>query len=601
MKLRVILITALLSTLCLKTAFAQNFTGHRRADFTDTMNFIRNAWLDRNRELEIKEADDEEKMVLPHNLQVPAGARIVRDSTVPPPAAYKTPQSPVADTTFPGLIDNLTTVPPDVQGAAGPNYLMAALNSQVSILTKKDSVVSTVSLIGFWPASFDLEEAFDPRVMYDPYGGRWILTAGGNPNEASASLLVGISATNDPTGQWYTYKIAVDPTSENWMDYPTTGFNKNWIVVNGNLYNVSTGTFTGTKFFMLNKSDFYAKGTGLYTAIVDSVIGGTVQPATTYDSTTSTEYLVETWNGIAGYLALYSITGAVGHESFANVAYINTSNNWASTGPNGWNFAPQLGTTNLIATDDDRMQKVVYRNGNIWCTHNVFLPEAAPTRSSIQWWEVSTAGSVLQRSLIDDTTGVMFYAYPSIAVNSANDALIGYSSFSANQYASCNYSLQTACDAVNTFESPYTYQAGLASYYKTYGGTYNRWGDYSAACVDPTNDNQFWTLQEYATTPSGSTSRWATAWASLTPGTASSGPGTWTWTGTTSTNWFAGCNWDKGSVPGINSDVVIPGGTSNNPTISGQVANCNTLTVNSSNGAIITIDDTTGGGLNVNQ
>ena len=40
-----------------------------------------------------------------------------------------------------------------------------------------------------------------------------------------------------------------------------------------------------------------------------------------------------------------------------------------------------------------------------------------------------------------------------------------------------------------------------------------RWGDYTTTLVDPVDDLSFWTVQEYANTPIGSTDRWATWWA----------------------------------------------------------------------------------------
>jgi hypothetical protein len=59
-------------------------------------------------------------------------------------------------------------------------------------------------------------------------------------------------------------------------------------------------------------------------------------------------------------------------------------------------------------------------------------------------------------------------------------------------------------------------------YYATFGGTLNRWGDYSATVVDPINDLDFWTLQEYASsqdlcsTPSSTcTGGWGTWWANV--------------------------------------------------------------------------------------
>jgi hypothetical protein len=51
------------------------------------------------------------------------------------------------------------------------------------------------------------------------------------------------------------------------------------------------------------------------------------------------------------------------------------------------------------------------------------------------------------------------------------------------------------------------------------GGTDNRWGDFSATVVDPTDNVTFWTLQEYAQTPDPvtGTSRWGTWWGKFHP------------------------------------------------------------------------------------
>src|SRR5262249_13985626 len=48
----------------------------------------------------------------------------------------------------------------------------------------------------------------------------------------------------------------------------------------------------------------------------------------------------------------------------------------------------------------------------------------------------------------------------------------------------------------------------------------NRWGDYSATVVDPVNDTDFWTLQEFAAIPVGlgaNRDRWGTWWANVVP------------------------------------------------------------------------------------
>jgi hypothetical protein len=70
---------------------------------------------------------------------------------------------------------------------------------------------------------------------------------------------------------------------------------------------------------------------------------------------------------------------------------------------------------------------------------------------------------------------------------------------------------------------PFIYKTGEDYYHKTFSGTRNRWGDYSKAQVDPSNDLDLWTVQEYAKarvgTDDGNTgsnsSRWGTWWARL--------------------------------------------------------------------------------------
>lgn len=267
-------------------------------------------------------------------------------------------------------------------------------------------------------------------------------------------------------------------------------------------------------------------------------------------------------------------------------------------------MGPQAGSTDEISCNDARMQEVVYRDGSVWCVQTVFIPASSPTRTAVQWWELTTSGAVTQRSRIDDSNGDTFYAFPSIAVNANGDALIGYASFNESRYASANYSFRYECDASNTFGTDYLFKAGEAKYYKVYSGSENRWGDYTVTCIDPDNDLDFWTLQEYATTPTtiGGTSydRWGTWWAKVEP-PDDGGAGTWTWTGAIDSDWFSRCNWDQYSLPDLSSDVVIPGSLSNYPLIQSGTAECQSISIDYSNGASVTVDIPNGGALNSNN
>jgi hypothetical protein len=126
---------------------------------------------------------------------------------------------------------------------------------------------------------------------------------------------------------------------------------------------------------------------------------------------------------------------------------------------------------------------------------------------------------VTQFGRIEDTTGTNYYAFPSIAVNRFNDVLVGFSRYSSNQYVSADYAFRAFYDNQNTMENERAFKTGEDSYWKRGTGNLNRWGDFSAACVDPVNDRDFWTVQEYSTPHVGSlinnSGRWAVWWANV--------------------------------------------------------------------------------------
>ena len=101
---------------------------------------------------------------------------------------------------FPGGTDNGTVIPPDTQGTVGPNHLMAVLNSNVTIETRTGIVLSSIPIASFWSSLGGINEAFDPRVLFDRDANRWIISAGANAASPTAYILIGVSQTNDPTG-----------------------------------------------------------------------------------------------------------------------------------------------------------------------------------------------------------------------------------------------------------------------------------------------------------------------------------------------------------------------------------------------------------------
>jgi uncharacterized repeat protein (TIGR01451 family) len=441
-------------------------------------------------------------------------------SAAAPAGPAPTTLSPAAAASFLALPDNNTSIPPDTNGAAGPNHLMTVLNTQVRIQSKTGTIVSTVSLDGFW-LSLSAPNVFDPKVLYDPYGNRWIFTACADPQSSTSSVLIGVSQTNDPTGTWNLFRVDVDSSNTVWADYPSIGFNKDWIVVQINKFTVAANAFMGSNIYAFDKAKLYSNTSASFTLFQDPT--GFVQaPAITYDNSLATMYLLELWSN--SQLRLSTITGTVGSEALTlGTAFPSAgTNTWAFSGP----AAPQLGSAVKIDNGDFRLQNLVYRNGSLWTAHTIFLPAITPTRSAIQWWQITTAGGVTQRGRIDDATAANFYAYPSIAVNSADDVLIGYSHFSTSTYASAGYSFRTALDPLNTLQAETVLKAGEDVYVKDFGSGTVRWGDYSNTVVDPSNDLDMWTIQEYAATDVGiaaNDDRWGTWWGKVALGPADLG------------------------------------------------------------------------------
>ncbi|HJQ71510.1 MAG TPA: IPT/TIG domain-containing protein [Blastocatellia bacterium] len=452
---------------------------------------------------------------------VPAGAHVTTDATrVPQAQPELSIPSPAPTASFQALADDNTRIPPDTHGAVGPNHLMVTLNSQVRVQTRAGAAISTTSLNGFW-AAFGHPNVFDPKVAYDPFANRWMFISLTDFGAATSSLLIGVSQTGDPTATWNLYDIDVDSANLVFADYPNLGFNKDWIVVTSNTHRVSDRAFVASNIYVFDKARLYA-GTGNSFTLFQDNTGNSQVPAVTYDNTLSTMYVVENWNGNSGgsgFLRLSTITGSVGSETLnRGIAFPSTPNPWDTAPPGGGNFAPQLGSAQKINNGDAVVQNAVYRNGSIWCAQTIFLPAGgASTRSALQWWQLGPTGALQQRGRLDDPSGNTFYGFPSIAVNRNNDVMIGYSRFSPGQYAGGAYSVRLAADPPNTLRDSVVLKSGEAPYFKTNSGTRNKWGDYSGALIDPANDTDFWTIQQYAALPAGGADRWGTWWGQVLP------------------------------------------------------------------------------------
>jgi hypothetical protein len=441
--------------------------------------------------------------------------RATRRAAPPGPAAPPRP-SPAPVITFDGVVDNRTTVPPDTAGAVGIDHLFNPLNNRIQVFDRSGASLFDLPLDDFWQEAGPVD-AFDPKVVYDRSRDRFVFVSMANAQSRSSALLVAVSATGDPTGDWSSVLVPIDPLGPGqqgiWLDYPSLGFSADKVTVQVNLYTLAGNRFAGSNIYVWDKDQLFADtDTAAVRLFHLPDQGGTQVPAMTSEPGQRDQFLVSRWSSNAdgsGFYAVYRLTGSVaaGSAALNREGFIQTSGmTWDSFSPSG-DFAPQRGTARRIDTGDDRILSVVFRNGSLWFSHTVYLPAGGPNRTAAQWLEVD-AGSFQIRQLerIDDPSGRELFAFPTLAVNSSGHVLIGMSQFAADRFASAAYALH----APGQTHAPHVYQAGLNRYFETSGGTDNRWGDYSATQVDPTDDRQFWTIQEYAAADENS---WATRWA----------------------------------------------------------------------------------------
>jgi len=431
------------------------------------------------------------------------------------------PVSPAPVDSFQSTESDGSAIPPDTHGEVDSNYCVTAINTVVHIQTRNGINVSDVPIDGFWSSLLAAhgDGCFDPRVHYDPNYNRWIMVCDVYGQTTYSQINIAVSATGNPTGTWHMYSVIVDPTGANWLDFPCVGFNGKWITVTGNLFSNSSGNDVGAVVYVFNYADIMA-GTGAPYTKISETSSFTLCPAQTYDTYEQSMFLLEVNSSGSGKLQLWKLTGPVGSPVIASVGYPATTQHWHNGGSG--DFAPQLGTTNKVQAGDDRITSVTQRNNYLWCAHTVFLPDpGSVNRCSVMWWQIDTLANPVQNGLIDDATTPSFFDYASITVNRNNDVLVGHAYLSANMYPSAAYSLHMHYDTSDSMRPSFIFRHGQANYYLIFAGTQNRWGDYSASCLDPINNTDFWTIQE--SVPLSPTNYWDTWWAhiQICPGSAS--------------------------------------------------------------------------------
>ncbi len=405
---------------------------------------------------------------------------------------------------FPGF--SVNSAPPDTNGAVGATQYVQWVNESFAVFNKatgatQEGPVAGNQLFQSLGASHPcaVNNDGDPIAQYDKANGRWLLTQFSVTNGATSGYwqCIAVSQTSDATGAYNVYAYR----EPNFNDYPKFGvFNGTYYAT----YNMFSGnTFVGARLCAYNGA---AMRTGASAAEqcfqLGSAYGGVLPgdvDGTTAPPTGTNEYFLNfgpnslnTWRFHVDFVTSSNSTLA-GPYSTAVASF--------SEACGGGTCIPQPGTRQQLDSLADRlMYRLSYRHfadGHeaLFVNHSV---NPGAVASGSRWYELrpatggTTGVSVFQQSTYAPSGGLSRWM-GSFASDKNGDLALGYSTSSTSANPSIQYSYRSVGDALNQLGSEHLLQAGTGAQQRTL----NRWGDYSAMTVDPSDDCTFWYTNEY--------------------------------------------------------------------------------------------------------
>ncbi len=423
-------------------------------------------------------------------------------------------------------------IPPDTNGAVGPNHFVSAVNSSLVIFDRQGVQLSAVALNDMFPGQ--VGDTFDPRIIYDRHSNRWMVSALEFNNTQNNSAFLTVSDGSDPTGGWTRWELEVGVIG-GLTDYETLGVDDNGVYIGVTVFGAAA---TYNAIIAATKQSATG-GYGLvyytFSNLTDYV--GTPHPVLTAGS-----------NGPAG---VEWIVGS-SRDAYANVLLRNIR--WGGSGPvlsavemlttPGYGEHPNAeakGSSVDISTSDDRVQMAMRHGSSVWLTRNVGVNAAGGsgnTRCAIEWMELDVSATppvVNQRGRVYDASASdpRSYYFGSIAANGQGHVAIGFSGSNAAEYVTAYTCGRLRSDPLNQLMGISTVRDGVASYTVLDKDGRNRWGDYSYTSIDPNDNQSLWTIQEFAQT----TNEWGT-WVAqlLAPAPTAVNPAASAVVGTTSNN-----------------------------------------------------------------
>ena len=433
------------------------------------------------------------------------------------------PDAPFPLKGFPGIADKGTFIPPDPIMAAGPNHLMACVNSDFGIFTKDGTLVKQIdATLWFENVLPGLGEAFgvafDPQIAYDHHANRWVMLYIASDFSTEAYYLISTSDDSDPTGTWCNFAIPAHLNGatpiESFGDYPKMAIDANAIYVTANRFGFNSG-FAYVKLYIFAKTQFYNNSCGAIAwtdfwnlrdpdNLENTVF--TVVPALTF-GTAGTEYLInDSPYEVGTFMTLWSLTNPLSPTPTLTAVNVPVDTSFGEPSD-----AQQLGGGDTpIDVGGRRVRNAVYRNGSLWTAHSV--PGGTDNAFTLaRYLRINTATATATEDVAFGADN-FWYFYPAVMADQNSNLTMVVNRSGLTEFAGIRYTGRLTSEAPGLQPSAQL-KAGESNYVKTFDGSRNRWGDYNGIALDPSNNNTIWMFAEYAESPVGSDpndQRWGT-------------------------------------------------------------------------------------------
>ena len=407
-------------------------------------------------------------------------------------------------------LDGYLHRPPDPVLAAGPNHVGVVVNSLVTFYTKNGIQVGQASLATWFSDVYTGGNPFDPRIAYDHHEGHWLMMALiMDAGSTESWYLLSVSQTDDPTGDWWNYKlngkVNYDGDGDSWADYPDLGFDGissgdgGAVYITSNQFTFAGSIFSTSMLLILPKSALYSGSAPTYYIIFgfqndDASLAFTLRTAHTFGNPGG-EFLINTKSGGWNKVTLWRVNPTYPPDAFDITRQATITIGSYSPPPD----AEQMGGSATLDTIDNRMYNAVYRNGHLYAAFTQAYDWGSGTVAALHYLKIDTSTNTADINSLYGADGKDCW-FPAIYTDSSDNIVIVFARSSPSEYAGIRYTGRLTTDSST---QPSAQLKAGETYY-----TGGRWGDYFGIANDPADTSRVWIYGEWAKDVSGIDSDW---------------------------------------------------------------------------------------------